>query len=219
MRLDVEGVTQRWPIFRALHLPLARLPMLFERAPSLHELNDALSVMAGVRFAAQPPRPRFGPPKEHYHARVATGIVPTREGNWHDVMNALVWAQFPMSKRALHLRQERCILTRLGPNRTAEEDTLAILDEGGVLVRTTITPQNKHELEQQLMSGIAECVVFGHALYECAAFDRELVVPRAAILVGAAGWDEAFAVALNDSARFREKSELLQVPLRFLRQP
>lgn len=65
------------------------------------------------------------------------GRVPTRERNLHDLMNALTWARFPAAKLALCRRQVAVARAR-GPHtnrlRTREQDRLAMLDEGGILV-------------------------------------------------------------------------------------
>jgi len=94
-----------------------------------------------------------------YDARIVNGEVPTRPRSWHDFLNALVWATFPRSKRALHSRQASAIAAQLDthtsalPNaRTREQDALALLDEGGIVV---------------LDAGATSlAVTFGHALYE-----------------------------------------------------
>jgi hypothetical protein len=117
-----------------------------------------------VRFEPARPRPRRRrravDPASLYDARIAReGCVPTRPRSWHDFLNALVWATFPRSKRALHERQLRALGARmqpgsptLPPTRSREHDALALIDEGGVVV---------------LDDGRSkEIVVFGHALYE-----------------------------------------------------
>lgn len=117
----------------------------------------------GVRFipATKPRRSRRRLPRaaSGYDTRVLAGEVPTRPRSWHDFLNALVWATFPASKRALHARQARAIEASLAegagalPNaRSREHDALALLDEGGVIVLESP--------EGSLAIG------FGHALYE-----------------------------------------------------
>ncbi|HEV8548037.1 MAG TPA: DUF3025 domain-containing protein [Polyangiaceae bacterium] len=114
----------------------------------------------GIRFvrSSKPRRTRrTREPAPGYDARVVGGEVPTRARSWHDFLNALVWATFPHAKRALHARQAAAIQARTPagplPNaRTREQDALALLDEGGVLV-----------LESP--NGVMT-LGFGHALYE-----------------------------------------------------
>lgn len=94
-----------------------------------------------------------------YDARITAGEVPTRARSWHDFLNALVWATFPASKRALHVRQASAIHARARegaaglPNaRTREQDALALWDEGGIIVL---------ESPSRVLT-----LAFGHALYE-----------------------------------------------------
>jgi len=120
-------------------------------------------VAAGVRFvtSTKPRRSRRSSTQRGtgYDARIVAGEVPTRARSWHDFLNALVWATFPASKRALHTRQAAAIRASVPagapqlPNaRTRELDALALFDEGGVIV-----------LEGP--SGTLP-LGFGHALYE-----------------------------------------------------
>jgi hypothetical protein len=148
-----------WPVARAASAFAGR-----EGWPTVDEIAGALRGLAGIDFVVQPPRSRRRrvpvDPAARYDAQIVLGRVPTRERNWHDLLNALVWATFPKAKHALHARQHRAISAQLDPGvsrlpgaRTREQDALAMLDEGGVvLVRgagVEVTP-----------------IVFGHALYE-----------------------------------------------------
>lgn len=169
-----------------LFWPVARAASAFadlDRWPTVDEIARALREPAGIDFVVQPPRSRRRrapvDPAARYDAQIVLGRVPTRERNWHDLLNALVWATFPKAKHALHARQHRAISAQLEPGvsrlpaaRTREQDALAMLDEGGVV----------------LVRGAGEGVspiVFGHALYErlvlegpCAiAATCEVVVP------------------------------------------
>lgn len=142
--------------------PLA--PMLalvtIEPLPDAEALQAALgSFIAPQRFETQTKkgRPRGAPLAidSLYEARIArSGLIPTRV-HVHDLMNALVWATFPISKRTLAQRQYRALVAQIGetptalPNaRTRERDVLAMIDEGGVVVIESAK------------------IVFGHAVYE-----------------------------------------------------
>lgn len=69
------------------------------------------------------------------------GEVPTRDGNWHDLFNALVWLTFPKTKAAMNARHYRVLTARgaenprrAGSERGAVRDVTTLLDESGVIV-------------------------------------------------------------------------------------
>ncbi len=160
--------TMRWDpsFFRKdpLFWPIARAAQALERFPEWPEPGDltcAFEVEPPVRFErpASKPRRSRAPANARYDARIAIDrVVPTRPRSWHDLLSALVWASFPRAKLALHARQHRMIAARLGADlrlpgaRTKEQDAVAMLDEGGVVL---------------LRAGASSCaVIFGHAIYE-----------------------------------------------------
>jgi hypothetical protein len=119
-----------------------------------------------------------------YDARIAlTREVPTRERDWHDLLNMLCFSTFPHSKLALHARQYARLAERLGehatklPNRrTPEQDALTLFDEGGVLLAcdaeahaqlSAAARPGAETLALSLCSARRLRVVpFGHALFE-----------------------------------------------------
>jgi hypothetical protein len=152
-----EADARFWPI-----APAARRFAAHDDFPLPAELS-----LPGLDFVAAPKprrtRQRPRPAADGYDERILRGEVPTRPRSWHDFLNALVWATFPESKRAVHalqadaLRRARTLSGELRghglPNaRARDHDALALLDEGGVLV---------------LATGAEEVAIgFGHALYE-----------------------------------------------------
>ncbi len=135
--------------------------------------------------------------------------VPTRARSWHDYLNALVWATFPQAKRALHERQHARIAARIAEDpsrlpmaRTPELDTLAMIDEGGVIHAET--PRG------------TETILFGHALYEAIVLDEPHVRARSVTLQvdSADDVDTVFARLLTDEARFTTAADLGQYVLR-----
>lgn len=155
-------------------------------------LDRRLGPAAGVRFATmQAPSRRArrarsvegaGPGSCGAYDRsiVQDGVVPTREGHLHDLLNAVAWAWFPRAKRRLHARQHEAIARRLAEGargrRTREEDALALLDEGGALL--AVQPERRDALDRALCArderALAELSrgramvpwLFGHALLE-----------------------------------------------------
>ena len=63
---------------------------------------------------------------------LATGEVPTREGNWHDLLNALTWLAFPQAKAALNALQCRQLET--GSRRGPVSDAATLFDESGLVL-------------------------------------------------------------------------------------
>ncbi len=166
--------------------PAAELFAEYTRWPEPEDLDRVLAERAGVHFvpAKRRPRRQRGPVNlgEMYDAHIVRGEVPTRAKNWHDFLNALVWATFPRAKKALHARQHAALQTwaRTGelasgdtvrklPNaRTRELDALALIDEGGILLCEDAK------------------IVFGHAIYEGFVFKVPAMIARGVGLQGRA---------------------------------
>ncbi|MBK8235411.1 MAG: DUF3025 domain-containing protein [Deltaproteobacteria bacterium] len=111
-----------------------------------------------------------------YEHAIAQGCIPTRDRSWHDAFNVIVFAGFPVAKRALHARVAAAMAARArtGP-RSREEDALALLDETAVLVvgdDTTIAgfdAARAHADVDGMDHALADrgcAFVFGHALLE-----------------------------------------------------
>jgi hypothetical protein len=208
-----------WPI-----APAARTLAGFDRWPDAEELTRALAA-APVRFELAAPRPRRGrasAPTSGYDARITEErTVPTRARSWHDLLNALVWATFPCAKTALHARQHRLIAQRAGDDgrvpsaRSPEQDAVAMLDEGGLILLCTPakrveiegalagTGEASHEVVRRAVEGGVACpVLFGHALYEGLACSWGGVVRAAGYVVetNELSEDTAARVAVADRA-------------------
>lgn len=130
-----------------------------------------------VRFETMIPRKRRArekPPvdvESMYDARIVRGVVPTRARCWHDYLNALVWATFPEAKRALHEKQYAMMRAWATPGaanlpnaRTREQDAVALIDEGGVLLLRG--------------SDGERAVAFGHALFEGLVYRTPSMIAR-----------------------------------------
>lgn len=109
--------------------------------PALSYLNqqaEAIGITTGGGKSL-----RFTEPDEtaDYERRAfISGLIATRDANWHDAFNALVWLKFPLSKQALnhaHM-QARAEQTRSGDlasrQRSRIGDLLTQFDECGVVV-------------------------------------------------------------------------------------
>jgi hypothetical protein len=222
-----DGSPLFWPLERALELLMRAAGA--EGFPQPETIDGALGGRAGVRFERQRPvsRRRRGPrdprdPASMYDARIAReGCVPTRPGSWHDLMNALVWATFPLAKRALHERQHRLVVPAApgeSARRPRELDALALLDEGGVVVLASAGSldeagggdgergeRGERALEEAIAAGDATAFVFGHAIYEGLVLGRP--APLASVVVGAATTEAAGAAGSGAVGRTVEVAD------------
>jgi hypothetical protein len=124
------------PVFDPLRFALE--PLAREDGwPDAERLN-ALAAELGVRPRNARGLPvRFvapAPDTPGYELSIfATGCVPTRPRNLHDLFNALAWLAFPRTKatlNALHADE----IPREGARRGPFRDLLTLIDEGGALV-------------------------------------------------------------------------------------
>lgn len=140
------------PLFEPLgpwlvRIEAGRFPGLDEYNALLAQHQPPIAVRNGLplRFVAQAAGKL--PFEAQYEPRCyLQGEVQTREHNWHDLFNALVWLAFPQSKAAINARHYQS-LTAKAANRTDEggrsvetsqrgsgRDMLTLLDESGVVV-------------------------------------------------------------------------------------
>lgn len=105
-----------------------------------------------------------------------SGEVQTRDENWHDFFNALVWYVFPRAKAAINLQHYQAAGQQQTAQRGTARDVLTLFDESGVIAACgheefsamlrdhqwkTLFWQRRAEL-----AGHMEFFVFGHSLYE-----------------------------------------------------
>jgi hypothetical protein len=122
----------------------APLRPLAEKLPSLGwpnaEILNHVADDSGRRIVnARGQRIEFvtaGPPGGErelgFEARTyASGQVPVRPVNWHDLFNALVWMVFPTAKAAVNGRHFLELETQAAGQRTPTRDALTHFDEDG----------------------------------------------------------------------------------------
>lgn len=154
----------------------ASWPSLMQWQRVLAILPQAPQTASGqpIRFVGQPAGERLAYEQHIY----ACGEVPTRENNWHDFFNALVWLAFPHTKAAINQRHVLSLgeSSMNGARRGSQRDALTLFDESGVVVLSSepelLQALRQHEWKhvfwhrrQQLLQQ-ARCVVFGHAILE-----------------------------------------------------
>lgn len=113
----------------------------------------------------------------HYEQRIAAkGVIATRERNWHDLFNALVWLRHPHIKLALNARQVADI-AEVGPKvRTRGQCAMTQFDEAGAIVwcadPALVALWDAHDWsalflrERDAWGSRIAVTVFGHALLE-----------------------------------------------------
>lgn len=191
--------------------------------PSLEAWSEAAR-RAGVRnsggtpvtFIPHSPRKRGGTwaLDSMYDAHIfRRGQIPSRERNWHDFFNMAIWRTFPFAKAAINRAQYEALLrwlpgtsgAKLPGARLPEQDTLALLDEGGVLVAVSgaasddAPPLSEADAAIAMDEGRATVVLFGHALLEHLVTGHG-EVRGASVILAAHAWPKekpAFLAALD----------------------
>ena len=176
----------RMPCFAPLHPVLACLET--DCFPSLQDCNTLLAahrptiaVQRGLPLSLVPQHYGRLPFEAQYEPRCyLKGEVQTRENNWHDLLNALVWLTFPKSKAAINARHFQALTgeddTAMRSQRGAVRDTSTLLDESGVIVpcaeeglaelmRSFRWKELFWERRAQVQSSMG-FYLFGHGLYE-----------------------------------------------------
>ena len=172
MNLDHPAFAPYRPTARALHLDRGM--------PALEALNTHAGQL-GIRNGAGQPL-RFVAPQGRLSARdyeagiLASGCVPSRPDNLHDLFNALVWLRFPAFKAALNVRHVAAMHGEAGTERGRQRDALTVLDESGVWVLSTeagfLDMLARREWEplfwdrRDAVERAMRFVVVGHALLE-----------------------------------------------------
>ncbi len=159
--------------------------------PSIDALNQRLPPGGSHRFVVQ--TPQLLADGQHYEQRIAEhGAIATRENNWHDLLNALVWLRHPALKQALNRRQMDEI-ARIGPKRRSRAQyAMTHFDEGGVIVGlrdpSLLALWDAHDWHglfwrrrQAWLDGSIQLSVFGHALLEHALNPDKLLVGKALV--------------------------------------
>jgi len=173
--------------------------------PRLDELNAFVPPRA-PRFVAQ--TPELLQDGLHYEARIAQRQqIATREHNWHDLLNAVIWLRHPELKSALNARQ--CAeISRIGAKqRTRPQCALTHFDEAGIVVllrdACLLELWDTHDWHGLFWreraawhDGRVQVEVFGHALLEHALAPGQLLVGKALAV-----WQDDLPVQAQNAQR------------------
>ncbi|HTV84329.1 MAG TPA: DUF3025 domain-containing protein [Dyella sp.] len=166
----------------------------------------------------------------HYEERIAQqGLIATREANWHDLFNAMIWLRYPQLKRSLNRRQVAEV-ARVGPReRSRPQCAQTHFDEAGAIVvlrdASLLALWDAHDWHglfwrhrDAWSTGAISVALFGHALLEHALTPDKLLVGKAIVVLSdaAAGDDGAIgccAQAIAQERLLRDPLELRPLPL------
>lgn len=232
------------PFFIPLH-PLLKLincadfPTLKDWNNLLGTTYQGLCVQNGhaLRFVAQE-QGKLGFESQYEPRCYLNGEVQTRESNWHDLFNALVWLTFPKAKAAINTRHYQALLDRNALQQSQRghvRDMATLFDESGVVVVTSQTAlsgllcdfkwKELFWFQREQTSQHMEFYVFGHGLYEKLHEPYVGLTAQGLVMhveedffnwglpVKLAFLDEQVAAYLNNSAHCRSTRELHPVPL------
>jgi hypothetical protein len=162
------------PLFRPLWPALSKFED-YEKLPSVAQLNQQLCI-DGIHFVSQ--CQKTADFADGYEPRIyLQGEVQTRDQSWHDFFNALVWQQFPQSKKIINQLHYQLQKQRYPDKRRLQaENMLTLFDENGALVISEnphllelIRQQRWHELFWRQRDAVRQqlkVIIFGHGLYE-----------------------------------------------------
>lgn len=162
------------PLFAPLW-PALRLLKHHESLPSISDLNELLNIHP-IQFVPQ--SEKTDDFESGYEPRIyLRGEVQTRVNSWHDFFNALVWQQFPQSKKMINqLHYELQKQRHPNKQRLPAENMLTLFDENGAIVIAQnpdllelIKQHRWHELFWQKRDEVKEQLqifIIGHGLYE-----------------------------------------------------
>jgi hypothetical protein len=201
--------------------------------PSLDQLNELLQPLPhaltgqALRLQAQ----EALDDGDNYEQRIFHhGLIATRSGNWHDLLNALVWKQFPAIKSALNAGQVED-MQRIGlQQRTRRQCAFTQFDEAGAVVllrdANLLAAWDRHDWDtlfrvnrEAWRDGRITLKIFGHALYEHALNLDMLLVSKTLVIVdktgelAAGGVDRFVADAISAGHCLGDPQDLRPLPI------
>lgn len=152
------------------------------------------------------------------------GQIATRNNNWHDFFNALVWLGFPQTKAALNAIHHQEISIQKNTTRSRRRDLLTLFDECGVVVMADepvlnlIRGHQWHTLfvgkKQLWLDGSITIITFGHAMFE-KYLDPYIGMTAKALLLDTKkeNLDNWLSEQLNENKLLKTKTELSPLPV------
>ncbi len=170
---------------------------------------------------------------QHYEQRsFVEGRISTRERNWHDLFNALVWLDHGAIKSALNARYVAEMAPGAVRERNRAQMALTHFDEAGAIVwmerGSAIDAWDAHDWRGLFLDhadawrrGGIRVSVIGHALLEHALLPRPQTVAKCLVLAGAASdrpatgdaAERALATAIAAGELLNDPQDLRPLPL------
>ncbi|MFY9261517.1 MAG: DUF3025 domain-containing protein [Gallionella sp.] len=181
------------PLFAPLHPVLADFhvagfPTLADYNALLAARQPAIEAQSGAKIRFVPQECGRLPFERQYEPRCyLQGEVPTRSDNWHDLLNALVWLAYPLTKAAINARHYQALIQAADSSsqRGAVRDVNTLLDESGVIVPYAdhqsgnelagllrdfkwkeLFWQHREQMRPHSAQQEMDFYIFGHGLYE-----------------------------------------------------
>lgn len=143
----------------------------------LNLLHQPIELNSGLTLDMRPQDQTLPFPEMGYEERIyKTGIISTREQNWHDLFNAFIWLLFPKTKALLNRLHMEELKNQSGKTRTPARDAITHLDESGIIVASSDTSLLKNLKDHQWQQLFVQsrglwwhqigAFVFGHGMYE-----------------------------------------------------
>lgn len=227
-RSEIDGSVFDHPVFA--EFAFAQPWLKSDCWPDLLELDLALAerlaalALPPTRLVAQ--TPALLTDGLHYEQRIAEGRLATRECNWHDLLNALIWMRHPRIKRAMNRRQCQDIAKVGVKERTRAQAALTHFDEAGAVVvlrdRRRIGAWDKHDwpgLFLDLQPDEVAVSIVGHALLEHRLEPDRLLVGKAWVWLDPAPHErleeilQACAKQIADASVLNDPLELRPFPM------
>jgi len=202
---------EQWPKVESLNSSTRKLTHRYTGMPLVFEKQTADLVLDGM----------------HYEQRIfQSGQIATREDNWHDLFNAMMWLKYPRLKSALNARQWNDVHLHGLKTRTPGQCAITLFDEAGANVTMPDEiPEcwklnDRHGLfidhADAWLSGRARVAVFGHALLDHALVTETLLVAKCIVLEDKADLPlslDGIADAIYSENRLLANRELRTLPL------
>jgi len=228
-RADVAASTFDHPIYADVQpwrewLTAPSWPPIAEMDAMLASTYHAIS---GRRLGVVAQTPALLADGLHYESRILErAAIATREGCWHDVLNALIWLAHGPIKSVLNARQVADIERVGSRTRTRDQCALTHFDEAGIVLvlrdPTRLEAWDRHDwvgVFHDLQAADFAVAVIGHALLEHALKPGQLLVGKALAVthpmpsMGMADALATIANAIGEQRLLLDPQELRPLPL------